>query len=234
MSALSLSFDNNWKPKYLHIVGACLAAALIITNVFSFKFIDVFGFKFGGGALLFPFCLILGDVITEIYGYKRARQMIVTSLCCFLFYALVSQIMIILPPAADWPHQEIFTTIFSLTPRIFIAGALAYLAGELINSFILSKMKIKDKGKLFYNRALVSTFFGELINSAIFFTIAFGGLFAWSLILTLIINGTILKTIIEAVLLPVTSVIVQKVKAMEGIEHFDEAVDFETKTPYGI
>jgi uncharacterized integral membrane protein (TIGR00697 family) len=230
MKDITLSFDDNWSPKYFHIIAICLGAALIITNVFSFKFIDVFGFKFGAGAILFPFCLILGDILTEIYGFRRARHVIITSLVCFFFYALVSQIIIALPPAPGWPHQEMFKTIFSLAPRIFIAGALAYLAGELCNSFIMSRMKIRDKGRYFYSRAMTSTIFGELVNSAVFFTIAFAGSYSFALIVTLIINGTVLKTFIEALVLPLTTLIVRRIKILENVDHFDQKIALTATT----
>lgn len=227
MYELKQSFDDNWSPRYFHFFGIFLASALIVTNVFSFKFINVLGFKFGGGAVLFPLCLILGDIITEVYGYRRARQVIITSLLCFLFYAVVSQIMIALPPAADWKFQSEFQKIFALAPRIFIAGALAYLAGELSNSFIMSKMKIAQGGNYFFVRAIVSTAVGQLLNSAVFFTTAFAGSYPSNLIVTLIINGTILKIIIEAIILPFTIIVVRYVKRYEGVEHYDGIIDLK-------
>jgi uncharacterized integral membrane protein (TIGR00697 family) len=220
----STEAGSSWRPKYLHIVGICLGAALIITNVFSFKLVILFGFTFGAGALLFPVCLILGDIITEVYGFKRARSVILTSLLCFFFYAVVSQVVITLPPAPQWKHQEAFAAIFSFAPRVFVAGALAYLIGEISNSFVMSRMKTHSGGQHFFARALLSTIVGELLNSAVFFTIVFWGKFEFSVIVSAIVNGTILKTAIEILVLPLTQAIVSKLKHAEGVEFFDKVV----------
>jgi len=211
-----------WRPKYLHVVGICLAASVIITNVFSFKLIKLFGFTFGAGALLFPVCLILGDITTEVYGYRRARSVIVISLFCFFFYALVSQLIVALPAAEQWPHQEAFALIFSFAPRVFVAGSAAYLIGELSNSYVMSRMKSLSQGRHFFVRATTSTMVGQLLNSVVFFTAVFWGKFETSVILAAIINGTVLKTLIEVCVLPLTSVIVKQLKYAEGGEVFDK------------
>lgn len=212
----------SWRPKYLHVVGICLAAALITTNVFSFKLINLFGLTFGAGALLFPVCLILGDITTEVYGYQRARSVILVSLFCFFFYALMSQLIVALPPAAQWHHQEAFALIFSFAPRVFVAGSIAYLVGELSNSYVMSRMKSLSQGKHFFARATISTVVGQLLNSVVFFTIVFWGKFDTGVILAAIINGTVLKTLIEVCVLPVTSIIIRKLKYAEGAEVFDK------------
>ncbi len=211
-----------WRPKYLHIVGICLGASLIITNVFAFKLVELFGFTFGAGALLFPFCLILGDIITEVYGFKRARAVILTSLLCFFFYAVISQIVVALPPSSQWNHQEAFATVFSFAPRVFLAGALAYLAGELSNSFVMSKLKTFSGGRYFFFRAVLSTIVGELLNSVVFFTIVFWGKPEFSILASVIINGTILKAAIEILVFPLTTLLVSKLKQAEGVEYFDK------------
>jgi queuosine precursor transporter len=210
--------DAAWRPRYFHILAACFAPALIITNVFSFKFINIAGIKFGAGTLMFPVCLILGDIITEIYGFKRARQVIITSLVCFFVYTLISQLVIALPPDASWPHQASLEAVFALAPRIFVAGTFAYLAGELSNSWVMFRMKQRHQHQHFCLRALVSTCLGELLNSAVFFLVAFAGVYPLPLIASLIINGTILKTLIEVIMLPLTMLVVKKLRRLEGLE----------------
>jgi len=203
------------------VVGICLAASLIITNVFSFKLVNLFGFTFGAGALLFPVCLILGDITTEIYGYRRARSIILMSLFCFFFYALVSQIIVALPPATQWHHQDAFALIFSFAPPVFIAGSAAYLIGELSNSYVMSRMKTRYRGRHFFVRATASTVIGQLLNSAVFFTIVFWGKVETDVVLAAIINGTVLKTLIEICVLPLTYLVVRRLKHAEGAEIFD-------------
>lgn len=207
---------EQWNPKYLHIVGICLASSLIITNVFSVKIIELFGIKFGAGVFLFPFCLIIGDIMSELYGFRRSRQVIIVSLCCFLAYAIISQIIIALPPAETWPYQAAFEEVFSLAPRVVVAGSIAYLVGEISNSFVMCQMKKKSGESHFSLRAIVSTLVGELLNSITFFSIAFLGVIELETIITIIISGTVLKTFIEILVLPLTFLIVQKLKSAES------------------
>lgn len=219
------TIGSTWAPKYLHIVGICLGAALITTNVFSFKLISVYGLTFGAGTLLLPVCLVLGDIITEVYGFRRARSVIITSLCCFLYYAIMSQVVVALPAAPQWKYQHSLAEVFSFAPRVFVAGACAYLAGELSNSFVMSRMKTYSDGRNFLGRAVASTVVGEFLNSVVFFTIVFWNSMENSVIFATILNGTILKTALEVVLFPVTSKVVAKLKELEGVEFFDKLAD---------
>ncbi|NDE89701.1 MAG: VUT family protein [Alphaproteobacteria bacterium] len=214
--------DENWRPKYLHIVGICLGASILITNVLATKVIEIGPLTFGSGTLIFPFCLILGDIITEVYGFKRARQLIITTLLCFFFYALMSQIVIALPHSAAWQHQAAYETIFSIALRSFIAGSLAYLTGELTNSWIMSRMKTLTHRNSFYTRALVSTIVAELTNTAVFIPITFGSTLPIEVIVKMVLIGTSIKIVMEALILPFTGWIVKKLKALEGVDYFDQ------------
>lgn len=225
MSEIRVIVGSEWQPKYLHIVGICLGAALIITNVLATKVVQVGPLSFGSGTLIFPFCLILGDIMTEVYGFKKARQVIITSLLCFFFYAVMAQIIIALPAGSDWQNQAAYEAVFSIALRSFIAGSLAYLAGEITNSWVMSRMKAKSSGRYFYGRALVSTFLGQLANTAVFIPITFAATVPIDTILQMILNGTLIKTAIEALILPFTAIIVYKLKRLEGVEYFDMKPD---------
>jgi uncharacterized integral membrane protein (TIGR00697 family) len=161
-ASIPRSFDDDWTPRYFYILAVCLAVALMTTNIIAFKFIQVFGFKFGAGTLMFPACLIVGDLTTEVYGFRRSRKVILLSLACYFVFMLFTQLAIWLPPAPEWKDQAAFSQVFGQAPRIFVAGAFAYLAGELSNSLVMSRMKIRDNGKHFWRRAMASAIVGEL------------------------------------------------------------------------
>jgi uncharacterized integral membrane protein (TIGR00697 family) len=187
----------------------------------ALKFIEIGGVKFGGGMLFFPFCLITGDIVTEVYGFRKTRQIIISSLLAYLFFMLASQLTVALPAATEWGNQHSFEVIFRQTPRVFIAGCLAYLVGELSNSLVMAKMKAASNGKNFWIRALVSTIVGQTLNTFTFQFIAFMGVMSASFLLKVIINGTILKCIIELIILPFTTLLCAKTKQIEGIDFYD-------------
>lgn len=222
MTDIKRFYGNDWNEKYLYFFGIALATFLITTNVMSLKFFEVGGMKFGAGMIFFPFSLILGDIVTEVYGFQKTRRIIFAALGGYVFFALASQIVIALPPAAEWTLQQPFETIFKQIPRVFLAGCLGYLAGELCNAYIMSRMKISTNGKHFWLRAIVSTIVGEAANTSVFQLTAFLGVMPTAFLLKVILNGTMLKTILEIIILPVTSLICQMLKRAEGVDYFDE------------
>ena len=219
-TALTQSFDDNWQPKYLYIIACCLLTALLTSNILAFKIVEVAGYKFGTAALLFPFSLVVGDIMTEVYGYKRSRQIIFINLIGFLFFSLMAQIAVALPHAEVWPHQQAYQTVFNAAPRILIAGCLSYVVSELINSFTMSRMKVKQKGRNFWLRALVAALFGELSHSIIFVPIVFWT-FGWKVILAIMVNATIVKLVVQSLMIPLTQVLKNKMIALEQVDHFD-------------
>lgn len=220
-SNIPRNYDDNWTPKYFYVLAACLAVALITTNIIAFKFIQILGIKFGAGTLMFPLCLIIGDLTTEVYGFHRSRKVIFLSLVCFFVYTVITQLAVALPPAPEWKNQEIFSAVFQQSPRLFTGGALAYLAGELSNSYVMSKVKIINDGKYFWWRAMLSAVIGELINTSVFMSVAWAGNMEIAFLLSVIINGTILKVIIQAIILPITTMLATRLKTLEGVDHFD-------------
>ena len=128
--------------KYFDVIMAVFVAVLLISNIASTKILVFWKFTFDGGTLLFPLSYLFGDILTEVYGYKRSRKVIWTGFFCAGLMSLVLFIVNILPPASDWPYQEAFNNIFGLAPRIVLASLIAYAAGEFSNSYILAKIKI--------------------------------------------------------------------------------------------
>jgi len=220
-SGIPRNYDDNWTPKYFYILATCLTAALITTNIIGFKFIALFGTKFGAGTLMFPACLIVGDLTTEVYGFRRSRNVIFISVALFFAYTVVTQIAMILPPAPEWKHQLEFEAVFSQSPRLFVGGAFAYLAGELSNSWVMSKVKIINDGKYFWWRAMLSAVVGELANTTTYMIVAWGGIMTPGFLFQVILTGATIKIIVQTLVLPLTTALAVKFKKLEGVDHFD-------------
>lgn len=212
--------------KYLGTISVFFVAVLLISNVASTKIVDFGWFTFDGGTLLFPLSYIFGDILTEVYGYKRARGVIWLGFFCALLMSLVFIIVGKLPASPDWPNQASYDAILGLTPRIVIASGLAYLCGSFSNSMILAKMKIWTKGKVLWARTIGSTIVGELVDSTLFIIIAFAGIFPTSLLITLILSNYIFKTLVEIVFTPATYRVVKLLKKKEGYDHYDHDTNF--------
>ena len=212
--------------KYLGTISVFFVSVLLISNVASTKIIDFKWFTFDGGTLLFPLSYIFGDILTEVYGYKRSRSVIWLGFFVALLMSLVFIIVGVLPSAPDWNNQNAYDLILGLTPRIVIASLIAYSCGEFSNSFILAKMKIWTKGKMLWARTIGSTLVGELIDSVIFIVIAFFGVLPNSLIVTLIISNYIFKTLVEVVFTPITYKVVAFLKKKENEDFYDINTNF--------
>lgn len=217
--------------KYLGTISVFFVSVLLISNVASTKIIDLKWFTFDGGTLLFPLSYIFGDILTEVYGYRRSKNVIWLGFFMALLMSIVFMIVGVLPSAPDWNNQSAYDLILGLTPRIVMASLVAYSFGEFSNSFILAKMKIWTKGKMLWTRTIGSTLVGELIDSTIFILIAFWGIFPGSLLLTLIISNYIFKTAIEILFTPITYKVVKFLKNKEGEDYYDTNTNFN---PFSI
>jgi hypothetical protein len=205
-------------------------SVLLISNIASAKIVDLKWFVFDGGTLLFPLSYIFGDVLTEVYGYKRTRRVIWLGFFMALMMSIVFMIVGKLPSAPSWNNQNAYDLILGLTPRIVLASLIAYSFGEFSNSFILAKMKIWTKGKMLWARTIGSTVVGELVDSFIFIMIAFYGIFPNPLLATLIISNYLFKTGIEVLFTPVTYKVINFLKKKENEDYYDIDTNFN---PFG-
>lgn len=212
--------------KYLGTISVFFVSILLISNVASSKIIDFWWFTFDAGTLLFPLSYIFGDILTEVYGYKKSKHIIWLGFAMALLMSIVFIIVGHLPPATDWGNQAAYDVILGWTPRIVFASLVAYLCGSFSNSFILSKMKILTKGKMLWTRTIGSTIVGELVDSSIFIIIAFLGVLPNSLLLTLIISNYIFKTVVEIIFTPVTYIVVNFLKKKESEDYYDTNTNF--------
>lgn len=195
-------------------IGMCVC--LIASNLFETKIFSAGPLTLTGGFLIFPISYILNDVLSEIYGYKKARLAIITAFAMNAAFVGVAQLVRILPPAPFFDGQEHFDYIFAADLRITIASMLAFLAGSLLNAGVMSKMKERQGDKGFGWRAIVSSLVGESVDSLIFFPIAFWGV-GMKNILTLMLTQVVLKTMYEVVVLPITATVVKRMR-QEGEE----------------
>jgi uncharacterized integral membrane protein (TIGR00697 family) len=184
---------------------------------------------FGAGILFFPISYVLGDILTEVYGYARARRCIWAGFGALLFMAFMSWVVVKLPPAADWHGQAAYEQVFGQVPRIVFASMLAFWAGEFANSYVLARMKVATGGRHLWMRTIGSTVIGQGIDSLIFYPLAFLGTWETHVVILVLFTQWALKVAWEALLTPVTYVAVGWLKRREGLDVYDEATDF---TPF--
>jgi len=212
--------------RYFSYVMAIFVAVLLISNIASSKILDLGPFTFDGGTLLFPISYIFGDILTEVYGYRRSREVIWTGFGCALLMAVTLAVVGWLPPNPGWPHQEAYEAILGATPRIVAGSLIAYFAGEFSNSYTLAKMKILTRGRWLWTRTIGSTLVGEAVDTLLFVLIAFGGLLPGGLLLSIIVSNYLFKTGMEIVATPATYAIVRWLKAAEQEDYYDHDTDF--------
>lgn len=220
--------------RYFDFMMAAFVTILLLSNVIGAGKVAVVTlpwigpWPFGAGVLFFPVSYVLGDVLTEVYGYAHARRCIWAGFVAMLFMAFMSWVVVALPPAADWGNQAAYEAVFGQVPRIVFASICAFWAGEFVNSYVLAKMKIWTQGKMLWTRTIGSTIFGEGVDSALFYPLAFLGAEGWTtkLVITVALTQWGIKTLWEAVLTPVTYAIVGFLKRREGVEVFDTNTDF--------
>jgi uncharacterized integral membrane protein (TIGR00697 family) len=217
--------------RYYDLAVAASVATLIISNLGAMKLIAIGPIIADGGALLFPLAYILGDVMTEVYGYKHTRRAIWVSFFWLLLMIAVLTAVQALPSVAGAPNVAEFNTVFGFVPRIVAASLVAYLAGEFVNSFVLAKMKVRSGGKKLWQRLVASTLLGEAIDTTIFCMVAFYGLITSSQMVNYILVGIVFKVTVETLMLPVTYRVIAWLKSREHEDHYDKNTNF---TPLSV
>jgi len=213
--------------RYFDYVMAAFVAILLLSNLIgASKLATIQGYTFGAGILFFPLSYVIGDVLTEVYGYANARRCVWMGFAALVFMAFMSFVVVAMPPAEGWGGQAAYESVFGSTWRIVLASVLAFWAGEFVNSFVLARMKVWTAGKHLWGRTIGSTFFGQAVDSAIFYPVAFLGVWSNAQVVTVMITNWLLKVLWEAVLTPVTYAVVAWFKAREGVDVFDEGIDF--------
>jgi uncharacterized integral membrane protein (TIGR00697 family) len=221
--------------RYFDFVMAAFVTVLLLSNVIGagkVATIDLPGIgatPFGAGILFFPVSYVIGDVLTEVYGYSRARRCIWAGFAAMLFMAFMATVVVALPPDSGWTGQAAYEQVFGQVPRIVFASILAFWAGEFANSYVLARMKVWTEGRHLWMRTIGSTLVGQGIDSLIFYPLAFLGVWDTETLLKVLLIQWALKVAWEAILTPVTYAVVGWLKRREGLDVFDRATDF---TPF--
>ncbi len=218
--------------RYYDFAMAAFAVILICSNLIGAGKpaqlqLPVFGaVTFGAGILFFPLSYVLGDVLTEVYGFARARRVVWVGFAASLFTAGMAWVIVALPPSPDWQGQAALAEVFGQVPRIFLASIAAFWAGEMANAFVLARMKVWTGGKHLWTRTIGSTIVGQGVDSLIFYPLAFLGVWQTSLVIQVLATNYLLKVLWEVVLTPLTYRIVAFFKSAEGLDVFDTKTDF--------
>ena len=217
---------NNTVSVLFMLFSVLFCVCLITANVLETKQISFGWINITGGLLVFPVSYIINDCVCEVWGYRKARLLIWLGFFMNFLFVAFGALCDAIPGAPYWHNDEGFHAVFGLARRIAAASFIAFLVGSFINAYVMSKMKISSGGKRFAFRAIMSTVYGETADSVIFFPLALGGVVPWSEIPALIISQVILKTMYEIVILPITIRVVRKTKQMEGVDAYDNDVNY--------
>lgn len=218
--------------KYYDLIMAAFATVLLCSNLIGAgKICQVFGFTFGAGILFFPISYVFGDILTEVYGFARARKVVWAGFGAILFAALMSAFIVRMPPAPEWGGQEIYERVFGQAPRIILASLVAFWMGEFTNSYVLAKLKILTEGRFLWVRTIGSTVVGEGVDSLVFYPLAFYGLWSTPLLIQVLLTNYTLKVLWEVLLTPVTYKVVSALKKAENVDHYDRSTNF---TPFSL
>jgi len=217
--------------KYYDFVMAAFVAILLLSNVIGAAKPAAISWGgeewvFGAGILFFPLGYVIGDVLTEVYGFARARRVIWAGFAAMIFMAFMSWVVVSLPPAAGWEGQAAYDAVFGQVWRIVIASMAAFWAGEFVNSYIMARMKIWTQGKHLWLRTIGSTVAGQGVDSLIFYPLAFWGVWESKVVLVVMVTNWFLKVLWEALLTPVTYGIIGFLKKREGVDLYDERTNF--------
>lgn len=212
------------------VVMAAFVTVLLLSNIIgASKLASLGGFTFGAGIMFFPLSYVLGDVLTEVYGYARARRCVWVGFGALIFMAFMAFVVVHLPPAPGWGGQAAYEAVFADLWRLALASITAFWAGEFTNSFVLARMKLWTQGRMLWTRTIGSTVVGQAFDSLIFYPLAFYGIWSNEQVMTVMVTNWALKVLWEALLTPLTYLAVGWLKRHEGLDIFDRGTNF---TPF--
>jgi len=223
--------------RYYELVMAAFVTVLICSNLIGPAKISQVDLPllgvvtFGAGVLFFPISYVFGDILTEVYGYARARKVIWAGFAAMAFASLMAWVVVALPPAPEWQNQPAYEIAFGSTWRIVLASLTAFFCGEFVNSFVLAKMKVWTRGRRLWTRTIGSTIAGQGIDSLIFYPLAFYGIWESSTLLRVAAFNWAFKVSVEVLMTPLTYAAVGFLKRREREDFFDIGTDF---TPFSL
>jgi uncharacterized integral membrane protein (TIGR00697 family) len=208
------------------LISTFFITSLLLANITAGKMTILFGLTLPAAVVFFPITYILGDVLTEVYGFEKAQLTIWLGLFANLFMVIVFAITLVLPYPQFWTDQEAYQRVLGMTPRLVGASTIAYFVGSFLNAALLSKLKVKTAGRFLWLRTIASTLVGEGVDTALFITVAFGGTMPRTLLTELILAQYFWKVTYEIAFTPLTYLVVRGIKRREQVDVFDHAVDY--------
>ena len=208
------------------VVVALFVTTLITANITAVKLIGFFGLVLPAAVVIFPVSYILGDVLTEVYGYRAARRVIWLGFFCNLLAVAAIYLGGILPAAPVFEAQAAYERILGYTPRLLAASFLAYLVGEFANAIVLARMKVATNGRFLWSRTIGSTLVGQGLDSVVFILLAFAGTIPASVMLAAVVTQWLVKSLYEALATPLTYLVVNRLKRAEGLDVYDHDTNF--------
>ncbi len=220
---LTVVIGDGWRPRLLVYFAMAILALMLTSNVLNLKFIDVAGVSIIGSQAVYVLSLITADIMAEVYGYRRVRRVLYMSLACLTAYAVALQLVVAAPPAHGFSTDRAFRTVFAQSPRIAVASVAGYFVTELVNSLVMSRLKVRLAGAFFYGRALLSVGTAQIVNAVTFFGVAFAGVMPLSALASAGAVSWLTVMGCEVCVLPLTKRLAWAVKRYEGVEHYDAA-----------
>lgn len=214
------------QPRYFTLLIVLNVAFQLISDATAAKIVLLFGFGVSVTVLYFPFTYIISDVLTEVYGYSKARTVLYYTILASVLAGLVYQLAVIVPPAPFFKDQEAYQTVFAVVPRVLVGGWVAVFAGDISNNYILARLKVLTNGKYLWLRTISSTIVGQIVNTSLFYAIALSGVLPGDVLLKGIAGGWIMKSIVEILMTPFTYIVVNWLKKAEGIDYYDRDTNF--------
>ncbi|HRX71868.1 MAG: queuosine precursor transporter [Gammaproteobacteria bacterium] len=232
MASDSHSLASGYSIAFVMVVTG-FVTSLLVANIIAVKLIEIGSWIMPAGVIIFPVSYILSDVLTEVYGYHRARQVIWLGFVCNLLAVLAIAVAQFLPHPRFWDGQTAFERILGYAPRLLLASFLAYLVGEFVNAYVLARMKILTQGRWLWTRTIGSTLVGQLLDSGVFITVAFAGVLPQDALFTAIGVQWLIKCAYEAAATPLTYWVVGVLKRYEGVDVYDTRTDFNPLKVHG-
>jgi uncharacterized integral membrane protein (TIGR00697 family) len=212
--------------KYLGLITCLYVALQLVSDVTAGKITTVLGFSVSVTVLWFPFTYIFADILTEVYGYARARSVLWTVLICSVLAGVIYQVAVYMPPASGFDANDAYKRVLGSVPRILLGGWIAVFAGEILNDYVLAKLKVACRGRFLWVRTIGSTIVGQLANTTLFYVIALYAVIPTDLLVKSILSGWLLKVAVEVLMTPVTYYIVGNLKRIEQEDYYDTETNF--------
>jgi len=212
--------------KYLGLITSLYIAFQLISDVTAGKIVQLGIFTVSATVLYFPITYIFSDILTEVYGYAKARSVVWQALLASVIAGIIYQLVVWLPAAVGFDASDAYARVLGSVPRILLGGWVAVWVGGILNDYVLAKMKIWTKGKYLWTRTIGSTIIGEGVNTILFYTIALYAVLPNNLLVSSILSGWLLKVLVEVIFTPITYVVVAKLKKNENEDYYDKNTNF--------